>query len=459
LYCKEKRPGRVYLMEGHFGYRLLLMALIIAANGFFALAETAIVVSRASRLKPLAANGIVGAQAALSLLANPARLLSVGQVGVTLASLALGWIGEDTLYSIFFGAMAPLVSPVTRTWIAATCLVVSFLLMTFLHVVIGEVVPKNLAINKSERLAILVAPVLLVFYKAVEPFVWIIERAAAFLSKLVGVTSDPHGRVHSVEELDFIISASHAAGHLTKFEQRAIQNLIGLQDYAVREVMVPRNSLVMVPAAANIDELLSVMRESRYSRIPVYEGSRENIIGIVHVKDVLDFWTERRQSNLKRRAVAPFELSKIIRKAPVVPETKPLNQVLDTLREEHSHVAIVVDEFGNIVGLISMEDVMEQIFGEIEDEFDPQHQPRPLEAPAVLEVDGITSIVDLDSHYAIELPSGLGFETLAGFLLFHLGHIPAAGEEFGYGGRRFTILEMDGNRIGQVRIERLETAG
>lgn len=442
-------------MEGHYGYRLLLMALIIAANSFFALAETSLVASRPSRLKALAARSIVGAQAALSLLAHPERLLSVGQVGVTLASLALGWVGEDTLYALFTALFHPLMTPATRAVLNGTGFVLAFLVLTFAHVVIGEVVPKNLAIDKAERIAVLVAPVLLVFYKIAEPFVWIIERSSASISRLLGVRSGTHHGLHSAsaEELKFIVGSSHSAGHISEFEQTAIQRLIELQDYAVREVMVPRNNLVMVPAAAGIDEVLHVMRESRYSRLPVFEGSRDNIIGIVHVKDVLDFWTQRRQSNVQRRAVAPFHLKSILRKAPVVPETKPLNKILDTLREEHAQVAIVVDEFGTIAGLISMEDVMEQIFGEIEDEFDPQHQPRPLEAPPFLEIDGTTSIVDLDSHYAIELPADLGFETLAGFLLSRLGHIPGAGEFVEHGGRRFTVLAMETNRIGLVRIE------
>jgi putative hemolysin len=442
----------------HYGYRFVLMALVIALNGFFAAAEAALISSRLSRLKSLAERGQLGASAALSLLANPERLLSVGQVGVTLASLALGWVGEETLHSFFFNVLGLVFPPAGRLALNLSCLAAAFALMTFLHVIFGEVVPKNIAISTSERLAVLVAPVLLVFYKAVEPFVWIIERTAAAVSRLAVVRGEPRSGAHSAEELKFILSATRAAGHLSQFEQESIQNVLDLQDYAVREVMVPRNSLVMVSIDADIDEVLAVVSESRYSRLPVFEESRENILGIVHVKDVLDFWTQRRQSNLRRRPVAPFDLRSILRKVPVIPETKPLTQVLDELRARHAHVAFVVDEFGTITGLITMEDVMEQIFGEIEDEFDLPF-PRPALDAASTEVEGTILIRDLDTQYGIDLPADVEFETLAGFILYELGRIPEPGDAVVHEGHRFTVTEMDFNRIARVRIERLPEPG
>lgn len=438
----------------YYGYRLILMFIIIGINGFFAGAETALVSVRPSRLKAMAERGNVGAQAALSLLAQPERLLSVVQVGVTLTSLALGGVGEDTLFDIFYHFFEPVITPATKVVLHGVALVIAFIIMTFFHVTLGEVVPKNVAISKADRLAVLVAPALLVFAKVCEPFVWIIERSATALSRLAGVVSASHGGAHSAEELKFIVTAAHGAGHIDMFEQEAIQNLLDLQDYAVREVMVPRHDLVMVPVNADIDEVLQVVTESRYSRLPVYENDRENIIGIVHVKDVLDFWTQRRQSNLRRRSVHPFNIRTILRRALVIPETKPLNQVLNQLRQEHAHVALVVDEFGTITGLISMEDVIEQVFGEIEDEFDPQASLPSLEADTV-EVEGTIPILDLDTQYGIELPGDLEFETLAGFLLFQLGRIPDVGDAIIHDGRKYTVLEMDYNRIAKVRIDRL----
>lgn len=441
----------------HYGMRLLLMMLIIGVNAFFASAETALVSVRPSRLRALADKGHVGASAALSLLANPERLLSVVQVGVTLTSLALGWVGEDTLYTLLIGAFAAVITPATKVIISGFCVAFAFSLMTFAHVVVGEVVPKNLAIEKADRLSILVAPALLVFYKVAEPFVWIIERSAASLSRAIGVSGAAHGGGHSPEELKFIMASAQSSGHISAFEKSAVNNLLDLKDYSVREVMVPRNALVMVPVDADIDDVLQVMSESRYSRLPVYEEDRERILGIVHVKDVLDFWTERRQSNLKRRPVAPFDLRQVVRKVLVVPETKPLHQVLDDLRARHAHVAFVVDEFGTITGLISMEDVMEQIFGEIEDEFDPMAQ-RPILGALRIDIEGTTPIRDLQTHYGIALPDNMEFETLAGFLLYRLGRIPEEGDTVTYDGRKYTVSAMEHNRVAEVRIERMPTA-
>lgn len=438
----------------HYGYRLFLMFLIVGVNAFFASAETALVSVRPSRLKALAEKGNVGATAALNLLANPERLLSVVQVGVTLTSLALGWVGEDTLYAILIAAFEPVLTPTTKVVITGFCFAFAFVLMTFVHVVLGEVVPKNMAIDKADRLSVIVAPALLVFYKMAEPFVWSIEKTSGWLSRLIGVRGGAHGAGHSAEELKFVVSAAESSGSISEFERSAIANLIDLQDYAVREVMVPRNNLVMVPVDADVDDVLEQVSESRYSRLPVYEDDREHIIGIVHVKDVLEFWRQRRSSNLRRKSVAPFDLRRIVRKAPVVPETKPLHHVLDEMRERHAHAAFVVDEFGTIVGFITMEDVIEQVFGEIEDEFDLV-APVPQPGMDLIEVDGTILIRDLLTQYEIQLPDDLGFETLAGFLLHRLGRIPNEGDAVEYERRRYTVIEMQRNRIGQVRIEQI----
>jgi CBS domain containing-hemolysin-like protein len=398
---------------------------------------------------------VVGAQAALSLLANPERLLSVVQVGVTFASLALGWVGEDTLFELLQAAFRPLLGPSTEVVLHGICLVVAFTAMSFAHVVIGEVVPKNIAIDKAERLAALVAPALLVFYKLTEPFVWAIERASAAVSRLLGVKGEPRGGGHSAEELKFIVRSSLTSGALGQFEEQAIQGLLELGDYAVREVMTPRNALVMVPAEAGLDEVLKLMSETRYSRLPVYEDSREKIVGVVHAKDVLEYWTVRRQSMLRRQPAAEFRLRKIMREAPVFPETKPLNQALDELRQALAHAALVVDEFGTIVGLVTLDDILERVVGEIRDEFDAAAPLLAEPAAAALEVDGTTSLVDLDEQHGVQLPADLGVETLAGFLMYRLGRLPAAGDAVEEDGRRYTVLEMEFHRVARVRVEKL----
>jgi len=436
---------------------LLVLIAVLLLNGFFAAAEVALVSVRKSKLRTLADQGQVGAQAALNLLANPARLLSVTQVGVTLASLGLGWAGENTVYELFLSVLQPFVSASLTPLLHAVSFGVAFLLISYAHVVVGEVVPKNLAIEKADRLAILVAPALLVFDRISAPFIFLAERSAAALSRGVGLRGIHTGGGHSAEELKFIISSSRTEGHLHRFEEDAIQALLELPNYYAREIMVPRNAIISASVDSSLDQVLRRMRENQYSRLPVYQGDPEHIIGYVHYKDMIRIWEERRIALERKRVLRPFHLSRVLRKPLVVPETKPLNDLIDEFRTSHKHMAMVVDEFGTIVGLVTLEDALEQIFGEIGDEHDVK-RPRQAAEAQVLEVEGATTIRDLDMKYGLDLPGDAGFETLAGFLLFQLGYIPKQGERVEYGGRRFSILEMDHNRIARVAIERTAMA-
>ncbi|HME09610.1 MAG TPA: hemolysin family protein [Bryobacteraceae bacterium] len=438
-------------------YRLGILVVIIALNGFFAAAEVALLSVRRSKLRELAERGQVAAQVALNLLANPARLLSVTQVGVTLASLGLGWAGEGTVYELLVAGLGPWTTPHLAPMMHGVSFGLSFLLISYAHVVIGEVVPKNLAIEKSARLAILAAPVLLLFDRLVAPFVFVSERSAAALSRLIGLKGSHSGGGHSAEELKFIVTSSRKEGHLRQFEEDAIQALLDLTDYSAREIMVPRNAIISVSVDATLDETLRLMREHQYSRLPAYEGTPEHIVGYIHYKDLMRVWEERRIALERGRTVRQFRVQRILRKPLVVPETKSLADLIDEFRTTHIHLAIVVDEFGTIGGLVTLEDVLEQIFGEIGDEHDVKRPAPRAEAP-ILDVEGAISIVDLATQYGVELPGDAGFETLAGFLLFQLGYIPTQGESVEYGGRKFTITGMDRNRISQVRIERLPTA-
>ena len=442
------------MIEGHIGYRLLLLGLILALNGFFAAAEVSLLSVRRSKLHQMAESGIVGAQAALNLLQNPERLLSVTQLGVTLASLGLGWAGEDTLFQIIFALYAPIVTPATASILHGVGFGLAFALMSYAHVVIGEVVPKNLAIEKADRLAVLVAPVLLVFYRVSEPFVFIIERTSSVISKLMGLRGKTHGGGHSAEELKFIVSTSRDEGHLHHFEEDAIQHVLDLRNYSAREIMVPRNGIVSISADAPLDQVLRLLIDHQYSRLPVYDKKPENIIGVVHYKDLIRVWEERREALEKRRPVTQFRLRPLLRKLLVVPETKPLNQLVDEFRKSRNHMAIVVDEFGTIGGMVTLEDVLGQVFGPFGDEHDESREAPSTEA-RVFDLEASTSIRNLETHYGIELPGDAGFETVAGFLLFQLGEIPKVGDTVERDNRRFTILEMDRNRIARVRIEKL----
>ncbi|HTC36693.1 MAG TPA: hemolysin family protein [Bryobacteraceae bacterium] len=435
-------------------YRFVILAAVLLLNGFFATAEVALVSVRKSRLRALAEEGQVGAQAALALLANPSRLLSMTQAGVTLASLGLGWAGENSVYELLESAFHPLITPRFAVFWHGGSFAIAFLLISYAHIVFGEVVPKNLAIEKADRLAILVAPALLVFSRVSSPLLFFAERSAATVSRWIGLRGGHGGGGHSAEELKFIVSSSRTEGHLHRFEEDAIQALLELPNYYAREIMVPRNAIVSVSVDASLDQVLRRMREHEYSRLPVYEGSPEHIIGYVHYKDMMRIWEERRIANARKRALRPFHLSRVLRKPLVVPETKPLHDLIEEFRTTHTHMAIVVDEFGTIVGLVTLEDALEQIFGEIGDEHDVK-RPRPAAEAPLIEVDGAITIRDLDTQYGLELPGDAGFETLAGFLLFQLGYIPKPGDALKYGGRKFTILGMDHNRISRVGIERL----
>ena len=435
----------------HFGYRFLLLGLILVLNGFFAAAEVSLLSVRKSRLGQLAEAGNVGAQAALNLLHNPERLLSVTQFGVTLASLGLGWAGEETLFSLVSAVLSPIAIPGAAGILHGVSFALSFALMSYGHVVIGEVVPKNLAIEKADRLAVVVSPVLLIFYRISEPFVAIIEKSAAALGRLIGLKGAQHGGGHSSEELRYIIESS--SEETKSFEHSVMSRVLDIENYYAREIMVPRRAIVSVSADATLDGVLRAFLEHDYSRLPVYERTPENIIGVVHFKDLMHVWEERKQAHDRHRPVRPFRLRRVIRKPLVVPETKPLNQLIDEFRSRHTHLAIVVDEFGTISGLVTLEDALEQVFGEIEDEHDELRRTGHVTETGAIELDGATNIRDLAMHYRIELPGDAGFETLAGFLLFKLGTIPKEGDTVEHGGRTFAIAEMQRNRIACVRIE------
>jgi len=435
------------------GFRLSIIFILLAINAFFAGSEVALISSSRARLQTKAEGGNVGAQAALSLLSNPERLLSVIQVGVTLASLGLGWAGESSFQCAAMWLFGPLITPATQGVIQGISFAAAFLVLAFMHVVIGEVVPKNLAIEETERLAILTAPPLLAFYRISLPFVYAVEKTSIAVSRLLGLEGEPHGGGHSAEELRLLVRSSRLAGGVNTFEEAAIQHVLELSEFRAREAMVPRNDIVSISVGASLDEALRVFNEHRYSRYPVFDGAPENIVGIVLAKDLLKEWGDRRRATEMRRPVPPFDLRRYLRDPLIVPESTPLSQLMEDFRKSHIHMAIVVDEFGTVSGIITLEDVLEQVFGEIEDEYDLQQPAADVRGDS-MELSGSAGIRDLEAQYGIELPGDAGFETLAGFVLDRLGAVPSGGEWFDYEGWRFTVLEMDRNRIAKVRVER-----
>lgn len=441
--------------QAEFVFRLLLVIGLVLMNGFFAGAEAALVSVRNSRLRQMAEAGVAGAQTALNLLAKPERLLSVVQVGVTATSLGLGWAGEPTVFSILSTLLAPVVTPNTEVFFHALSFVVAFAIISYFHVVFGEVIPKNLAIERADRMAVLVAPPLMLFYRLTLPFVVVIERSAAGISRALRISSGgEQGGGHSAEELKLIVSSSRL---VPAAQEDMIHRVLDLDRTVVREIMVPRKDIVSISAEATLDDVLHTMIEQQHSRLPVWEGKPEQIIGILHYKDLLPVWEERKAAVRSGRPTRAFEVRRLLRKHLVVPETKPLSQMLSEFQQGRSHMALVVDEFGTIVGLLTVEDVLEAIVGAIADEYDEKAAP-PATAAAEIEVEGTIRIRELENDYGIEITDEGGFETLAGFLLFRLGYIPQPGDSVEHERRRFTVIEMDRNRIARVRIEKLPEA-
>ena len=243
-------------------------------------------------------------------------------------------------------------------------------------------------------------------------------------------------------------------GHLPETQEDIIHRVLDLEEILVREIMVPRPDVVSVPLNSTLDQVLSAMVESQHSRLPVWEDAPEHMNGVIFFKDLLRIWHERRGNMRQNRPAPPFHLERIVRKPLIVPETKPLLLMLEEFRARHAHMALVVDEFGTVTGLVTVEDVLEQIVGEIEDEFDERLALPQTEADEI-DIEGATRIRDLASVYGVELPDDGGFETVAGYLLYELGKIPKGGESVEYDGRRFTVTTMEKHRIARVRIEKL----
>ena len=437
-------------METGLTFRLLLVGGLVAANAFFVVAEFALVRVRPTRLRELADQGHSSAQVAIRLAAQMDQLLSGTQLGVTMASLGLGWTGENTLAELFLPLVLPLVGPQSEALAAGVAhsisLALAFVGVTVMHIVFGELVPKTLGLSRSDRLAMLVARPMELFITATYPFMKFINSAAGAVSRMMGASSVSHRQVHSAEELKMLIAAGREVGLLPAAQEAMIHRVFDLDRLLVREVMVPRPDIVSVPVTIALDELLRLVMETKYSRIPVHEESPEKIIGVLSTKDLFRVWSQA--------GASAFQLRPLLRRPLIVPETKPLGELLQEFLQHRRQLALVVDEFGRIAGLVTVEDVLEAVVGEIEDEFDLEERPRLAPTDRRVDLDGATSLLDLENLYGIILPREQGFETLAGFLLWQLGRIPEGGESFNFEKWRFTVLEMERRRIARIRVEK-----
>ncbi len=442
--------------------RVFVVLLLVAVNAFFAAAEFALVSVRETRIQQLIEAHRVGARTVLKLHQQLSRVVNGVQLGITITSLTLGWLGEPVLARLFEGWIGSV--PHALVYAHATAVAVAFVMITSLHVILGELVPKSLALQRAERVALAVAAPMDVFLTVTAPLTMVMSRAAGFVLRAFGTREIRHGSVHSPDELKLIVTAAHHSGQLSPAQEEMLLNALELDSITARQVMVPRTRIFSLPSDLSLDEALARVADGQHSRIPVYDPQRgpEHIVGVLYAKDLMR-WTRLRLGHsadpLAATRISQMKVGQVMHDVLVVPETKLLLDLLGEFQQHKRHLAVVVDEFGSTAGVISVEDVLEQLVGELEDEFDvASTQPAVADANAPLVLDGTINIRDLEAQYQLKLPQDEGYETLAGFLLSRLQKMPAGGEAFDYEGRRFVVEKMDGHRIASVRIEPVPVA-
>ncbi len=448
-------------------FRAITVAFFILANSFFVAAEFALVSVRETRIEQMLALGRPGARTALALKHNIEEFLPAVQFGVTLASLGLGWIGEPVVAGILENLLhnTAWLQSVPSLHIAvashAVAVIFAFAFITYFDVLLGELVPKSLALQRAERIALAVAGPMDVFIRLTRPAVRFMNVSASVVLRLFHAPLRGEANVHSPEELKLIATATRRMGLLPVFQEEIIHRAIELNHVTVREVMTPRGKIFSLPADLPIERASARIIEEQHSRIPVYDPARgpEHILGVIYSKDIsrlMHFRVSARIVSAPERVnPSPFvdlELRQIVREVMVVPETKLVVDLLQEFQERRRQIAIVVDEFGSTAGLVTAEDALEQIVGEMEDEFDIANKAM-LTTGGMVVLDGSVTLRDLVTQMRWKMPREAGVETLAGFLLAQLGHIPRKDESVDYGGRRFIVEEMSGNRIHRVRVE------
>jgi putative hemolysin len=451
-------------------FRAIMVAFFILANSFFVAAEFALISVRETRMEQLLALGRPGARTALQLKRNIDEFLPAVQFGVTLAALALGWLGEPAVAEMLLALAASFLTvlPVHAVVYAHTIAVVlAFAAITYFEVLLGELVPKALALQRAERIALAVAGPMDVFIRMTRPAVRLMNHSATLVLRLFRAPLRGEGSVHSPEELKLIATATRRMGLLPPFQEEIIHRAIELNHVTVREVMTPRGKIFSLPASMTIERASARIVEEQHSRVPVYEDRAANegdvavpdpdrIIGVVYSKDISRLMHFRAVAlGLGGAVNSGLTLRQVMRDVFVVPETKLAVELLQEFQTRRRQIAVVVDEFGSTVGIVTAEDVLEQVVGELEDEFDIAARTAGFNAEGVMALDGSTTLRDLGTQLGWTFPREAGVETLAGFLLTQLGHLPIPGESVTYGGRRYVIEEMVGRRIARVRVETL----
>ncbi|HWZ43260.1 MAG TPA: hemolysin family protein [Candidatus Saccharimonadales bacterium] len=439
--------------------RIILVVLLVAANAFFVAAEFAMVSLRDTRIQQLIDQGRTGARTVRQIQRRLDEFLPAVQFGVTLASLGLGWVGEATLAGLLLPSMEAI--KYGHAYAHATAATLAFIIITFMHVLLGELVPKSLALQRAERVALAVAGPMDFFMTLARPFLLFMNKSANVVLRGFGSHMMREGGVHSPEELKLIVTASRRVGLLPESQEEMIHHALDFTDLTVREIMVPRHSIFSLSSEMPIEEAMARVVEEQHSRVPVFdpEKGKENIIGLLYSKDIARIMHLRLTAALSLSGnPSRLKVRHIMRAVLFVPESKTVAGLLREFQQRKRHLAIVVDEFGSTSGLVTVEDVLEQLVGELEDEFDIVQRPIvPLTSGAVV-LDGSANLRDLEVQYEIALPRDEGFETLAGFVMAQLGRIPKGGESFEFESRRYSVLQMEGHRIARVKIEMLGTS-
>ena len=422
---------------------LLAVAALILLNGFFVAAEYGLVTARRTKLHELEEQGNRRARSALKVVGDPPRFIAAMQLGVTATSLAIGALGEPVF--------AKLLDPVFAAFVSFA---IAFVIITFLHVVVGELMPKGIALGYSERVALAVAAPVRVFYVVFYPIIWVLQRSTELGLRALGMrTPSGEGSVHSEAELKLLLDRSSEEGEIEHDEREMLYKVFDFADKEVADVMVPRPEVVALSIDLPPEECLSAAMEAPYTRYPVYRDSLDSIIGVLHIRDL--FREANRVGGFDR-----VNVESLLRPAHSVPETKDLAALLRDFRRMKEHLAVVVDEYGAMEGIVTLEDLLEEIVGEIEDEFDLPDESVERLPDGRIRIDGTFSIDDFNEEFDVELPVE-DYHTVAGFVFGVLGRAPEPGDEVTHDGVRLSVLEVEGTRIERLEVEFLpiETVG
>ena len=417
--------------------RIIVVLLLVLGNAIFVAAEYALVTARRARLEERAKHGSRRARTAVRLLDEPVRFISTVQVGITVFGILLGAVGGP-LVSRFFHGVLP----------RGASFLVAFLILTYLSVVLGELVPKAVALQKAEGLALALAVPLDWLGRLSHPLVWLLQVSSHAVARIFGVRPAPAGIVaHTEDDIRHIVAAAEDTGVIAQAEEEMVYKVFDFADKEAHDVMVPRPEVVALSVDLPTQEALAAVIDSPFTRYPVFRGSMDDVLGILHVRDLF--------KALYDRGIERVVIEELVRPAYVVPETKDLGALLTEFRRTNQHMAIVVDEYGGVQGIVTLEDLLEEIVGEIEDEYDlPDESVERLEDGRI-RIDGTFPIDDFNDQFAQDVPVE-DFHTIAGFVFGRLGRAAEHGDEVVHDGLRFSVLEVDGPRIEKLEVEFLE---